>query len=149
MYTVSAGSVKYGTNANVSGAGWDSAMWQEGIQFVIFRSVQITDTSQPLTIIVHPGDANYALISGLQLLRIRPRSPTNINLTVSRDSLGDVSLSWPRTTPSMTLQAADDILHAQWNEVDPALVSKTPSNTLARIPLSYLSTKRFYRLFAP
>ncbi len=149
VYTVSAGSVKYGTNANVSGAGWDSAMWQEGIQFVIFRSVQITDTSQPLTIIVHPGDANYALISGLQLLRIRPRSPTNINLTVSRDSLGDVSLSWPRTTPSMTLQAADDILHAQWNDVDPALVSQTPSNTLARIPLSYLSTKRFYRLFAP
>ena len=149
VYTVSAGSVNYGTNANVSGAGWDSAMWQEGIQFVIFRSVQITDTSQPLTIIVHPGDANYALISGLQLLRIRPRSPTNINLTVSRDSLGDVSLSWPRTTPSMTLQAADDILHAQWNDVDPALVSQTPSNTLARIPLSYLSTKRFYRLFAP
>jgi hypothetical protein len=149
VYTVSAGSVNYGTNANASGAGWDSAMWQEGIQFVIFRSVQITDTSQPLTIIVHPGDANYALISGLQLLRIRPRSPTNINLTVSRDSLGDVSLSWPRTTPSMTLQAADDILHAQWDDVDPALVSQTPSNTLARIPLSYLSTKRFYRLFAP
>src|SRR5439155_15828890 len=94
----SAGSVNYGTNANISGAGWDSAMWQEGIQFVMFRSVQITDTSQSLTIVVLPGDAGYSLISGLQLLRIRPRSPTNINLAVSEDSLGDLFVSWPHNS---------------------------------------------------
>ncbi len=152
VYSVSLGSVNYGTNSNISGAGWDSVIWQEGVQFVVFRSLQITNTSEPLMITVLPGNSEYALISGLQLLQVLPRSPSSVSLTMSKDSvapLGSFVLSWPRTTPTFTLQVTGDLSNGQWNDVDPALVYQTPSDTRVGISVTAATGKQFYRLVAP
>src|SRR5258708_24841975 len=43
VFSVTVGSVSYGTNSTVQGPGWNTNVWQEGMQYVVFRGVQITN----------------------------------------------------------------------------------------------------------
>lgn len=68
VFSVTAGSVSYGTNSTVQGPGWNTNVWQEGEQYVVFRGVQITNSGHALTVVVYPGSTGYSIISGMQIV---------------------------------------------------------------------------------
>jgi hypothetical protein len=61
----------YGTQATTTTSGWNSVNWQEGMQYVRFRGVNISSGSQTMTLTVSPDASPYAVISGMQLVRLR------------------------------------------------------------------------------
>ena len=66
IFQLTAGSQSYGTNATINGSGWLSSIWQEGVQYVEFTNVIVSD-AQRITITVAPGAGGYAVLSGLQI----------------------------------------------------------------------------------
>jgi hypothetical protein len=66
VFQLMAGSLNYGSMATVSGSGWASVQWQEGVQYVEFNDVKITN-GEGVGITVLPGTGGYAVLSGLQI----------------------------------------------------------------------------------
>ena len=62
-----AGAVNYGTKTTVLGSGWETVDWQEDIQYVVFRGVQVTNAGDVVTVIVHPAASSYAFVAGMQI----------------------------------------------------------------------------------
>ena len=58
----------YGIKATSAGPDWSLPTWQNGRQYVLFTNVAVASSSS-LTIVSRPGQANVAVINGLQLLR--------------------------------------------------------------------------------
>jgi hypothetical protein len=73
-YQVSVDGQSFGSRTT-AGPGWDSLVWQDGVQFVKFTNVTIA-AGQVVTITVLPGASGYALLSGLQLELLLPPSST-------------------------------------------------------------------------
>ena len=68
VYQLSSGGVNYGTlSTATSGTGWASTVWQEGQQFVVFRNVNVADSTQPLVVTGLPGICGEALLAGMQI----------------------------------------------------------------------------------
>jgi len=74
IYDLVAGSQDYGTEATIDGSGWLSLVWAEGLQYVEFTNVNVSP-GQAVTITVEAGATRYAIISGLQMAPVGPRSP--------------------------------------------------------------------------
>ena len=66
-FTLTSGATNYGTNGTtVWSAGWSSTNWEEGQQYVTFRSVSVS-SNQPVVLSVLPDRAGYPIINGLQM----------------------------------------------------------------------------------
>jgi hypothetical protein len=70
VVNLSVGSVSMGTLSTSSEPGWESPLWTEGRQFVVFRNVSI-DGGNDLTIVSSPGVSGLAVINGLQIISHR------------------------------------------------------------------------------
>ncbi len=57
----------YGSKTTANAPIADPVVWQEDQQYVVFRGLQVTNVSQAVTITLRPGQAGYAVISGLQI----------------------------------------------------------------------------------
>jgi hypothetical protein len=66
VFQLTVGSQSYGSEATINGSGWLSSIWQEGVQYVEFANVSVSN-GQTVTITVEPGTAGYAVLSGLQM----------------------------------------------------------------------------------
>jgi hypothetical protein len=71
VYKLTAGSQSYGTEATTNGAGWLSAVWQEGVQYVEFTNVAVA-AGQTVTITAEPGSYGNSVLSGLQIAQAIP-----------------------------------------------------------------------------
>jgi hypothetical protein len=65
-YEATVGGQSYGIKPVSSGPVVNPVAWQEGNQFVVFRSVHV-NTGDGITLTVRPGSGGYATISGLQI----------------------------------------------------------------------------------
>ena len=71
----------YGTNATVAGSTYLNSAWQEGIQYVVFRSVVVTNSSQAVVLTAFVGSGGNALLSGLQIAKSSGSLQFSVNLT--------------------------------------------------------------------
>ncbi len=74
IYELSVNGQSYGSQANLNGPGWNTVVWQQGVQYVEFQNVVI-GAGQGVTITVLPGDGGYAVISGLQIAQVVMSAP--------------------------------------------------------------------------
>jgi hypothetical protein len=79
VYQISVGLQNIGSEETTNGAGWNSLVWQEGVQYVEFSNV-LVNVGQTITITAVDADY-YALISGLQMAFVSPL-PSNAYITV-------------------------------------------------------------------
>jgi hypothetical protein len=90
----------YGANATAaSGTDWQSPIWREGQQYVVFRGVSLTSNLvTTITVGANPGpNADpYAFINGMQIARIAPR--------ISQQPAGQIV--WPGQTASFSVAVA-------------------------------------------
>ena len=90
IFRLAAGSLSYGNEATTNGPGWLSSVWQEGVQYVEFTSVEVLP-SQTITISVQPGSFEYyAVLSGLQIAYLGTPQVTG----VARNGDGSVTLNF-------------------------------------------------------
>jgi hypothetical protein len=75
IYDLSAGGVDYGTNSTVDGEGWDSTVWQEGMQYVVFTNVTVTNSAGTVTLTAYGDPGGYSILNGLQILSDNPGPP--------------------------------------------------------------------------
>jgi hypothetical protein len=167
IYALSVDGLHYGTNSTVSGPGWNSVSWSEGVQYVVFRGVVIANASQVLTITVYPSASTYALISGLQLVPQNQAPPVTTTLVHSSyvnqtrqlklnagPSLslslgaGNLVLSWPASGTNYIVQESSTLtLSNAWSDLSTnAIVHGDASNSLA-VPVP--AGQKFYRLKLP
>ncbi|HWQ93459.1 MAG TPA: hypothetical protein VN673_17445, partial [Clostridia bacterium] len=73
-YELTAAGLSYGSKPLPSGPVINPVQWQEGLQYVVFRAVQVTNDSS-VVVTVRPGAGGYATISGLQISSPQPNSP--------------------------------------------------------------------------
>lgn len=66
-FTLTSGTTNYGTNGTTIYAGWNSTNWEEGQQYVTFRSVSVVST-QSVVLTVLPDHAGYPILCGLQMV---------------------------------------------------------------------------------
>lgn len=105
---VRVGGVSVGTRSTSTAAGWDSAAWIDGNQFVTFSGVEVP-AGADVEIISRADGADIALINGIQLaaqpsvLRIvtQPISQTNVLGTrvvfaVQAEGQGTLAYQWMR-----------------------------------------------------
>src|SRR6185369_13957537 len=69
VFRLVSGSNDYGTKATTTNSGWNSPVWQEGQQYVVFRDIGIIDSGGSVTITVLPGAYGQAFFSGMQVVR--------------------------------------------------------------------------------
>lgn len=78
VFQVQAGGRDYGSQATTTGPDWSSPEWQEGRQYVVFRSVGVSANGVSVTVLSHPGAYGLAVINGMQIVRSQspPEPPT-------------------------------------------------------------------------
>ena len=74
VYELSTGPLTLGPVDTTSESGWSEAAWQEGPQYVVFRSV-IVAVGQPMTLTAKPGVSGLAVLNGVQLVWREAGSP--------------------------------------------------------------------------
>jgi hypothetical protein len=95
VFQLSAGSRSYGSEATTTGSGWDSAAWQEGLQYVEFTNVSVSH-GQAITIKVEPGGSLYGVLSGLQMayFGLPPDSPFVLDQPVKQTVIAGVTATF-------------------------------------------------------
>jgi len=70
VFQLTVGWQGYGSEATISGPGWLSSVWQEGVQYVEFTNVNVP-AGQTITITVESGESTggsiFAVLAGLQM----------------------------------------------------------------------------------
>ena len=89
-FEVIVGQTNYGTQATVFGAGWETVIWQEGMQYVAFHGVRVTNANDALTIIAHPDASPYAFIAGLQIVATQLPAPVPMATPMMRETAANV-----------------------------------------------------------
>jgi hypothetical protein len=86
-YQVVAGSADYGLKSLPNGPYVNPVLWQEGLQYVVFRNVQVSSVSGPVVLTVRPGSGGYATLSGMQIASVEGvnRAPVAAPGTLSVD----------------------------------------------------------------
>lgn len=79
-FEVVSGAVQYGRKATTQGPGWNTAVWKEGDQYVVFREVEVGH-SVPLVIRAHAHGYHHPSVNGLQMLR-HDASPSSSGIPV-------------------------------------------------------------------
>src|SRR6266404_83370 len=74
-YRLAVGSADYGSKTVPNGPVVNPVVWQEGLQYIVFRSVSVTNGGQAVTVTVTPGAGGYATISGMQISGSGTSSP--------------------------------------------------------------------------
>jgi len=165
-YQLSVDQQSYGSQTT-AGPGWNSAIWQEGLQYVEFRGVTIA-AGQVVTITVLPGSGGYAVISGLQMAQAAAPVATTSKIGQQQPHLFAASAPATTTPPPMLspvtasgpvhfglkfageigrsyrIEAADEPASGKWSPIAIVTIDKSPftfmdSDTTPR-------TKRFYRV---
>ncbi len=119
---------------------------------MVFRSVQVTDPTQPVVIIGLPGVDREALIAGMQIAQAAA-SPSIVGQAVfGRPALklsvdyGSLFISWPASAAGFVLQSSDAMRPSGWTTVNATPVTKGTQVTVT-LPLS--ASQRIYRLYHP
>lgn len=67
-YDLVVGTGSHGSKTNGVGPGWNSTNWQEGVQYVVFRDVQVFGPEDALSVVARPPHrSTLAVIAGLQV----------------------------------------------------------------------------------
>jgi hypothetical protein len=98
VFEVSSGT-SYGHKATTTTSGWTSPMWQEGVQYVVFGSVEVL-SGQAVTVRVVPGASGYAIISGMQIVQ---RALVTLSSSSAEETWSTLP---PRTLPKLAVAAS-------------------------------------------
>lgn len=98
IYEVVSGETNYGTQATTTTDAWAEPDWQEGVQYVVFRGMTVSDGQIAVT--VHPGAVStggqrYAIVGGLQLVARAALIPSVQEPSLDPGSLLNVDLCAP------------------------------------------------------
>jgi hypothetical protein len=74
VFDLSVDSKDYGNLRTTAGPDWQLPIWQEGVQYVVFTNVSVSQ-GQAVTLAVEPGHSGNALINGLQVAHFGPQVP--------------------------------------------------------------------------
>ncbi len=168
-YQLSVGGQSYGSQTT-AGPGWSSAVWQQGLQYVEFQGVNITN-GQVATITVLPGSGGYAVISGLQIAKALPPQVAVAKVGKQQALLFNPSSAVTTTVPPPMLYPAaaaaasgqfgftfagsightyrveaSDGLGSGWTPIAVITVDKLPFTFTD--PDTTVRAKRFYRIVA-
>ena len=153
VYQLSSGTNNYGTLSTASnGTAWASTDWQEGQQYVVFRSVQINDPSLSVVVTGLPGVSGEALIAGMQITQEAQSAAVINHVAFGRPALkmttayGNLVLSWPVTASGFVLESSETLSPANWTAVNAVPVTNGNQITVT-LPLS--ASDRLYRLRHP
>jgi len=86
------------TNARIS----NPIAWQEGVQYVVFRGLQVTNVAQSFTLTVVPGPGGYAVISGLQIAGTRSAEESPIIRSSSSSKNAPITVTLDATSITST-----------------------------------------------
>jgi fibronectin type 3 domain-containing protein len=100
VFELLVGSTVFGPKTNLSGPGWNSVIWSEGVQYVKFSDLHVGSGSMLLT--VKPGDTGYALLGGAQLVRLGDLPPPPTPQLWAVSGAGTVGLAWSRSVGANT-----------------------------------------------
>jgi hypothetical protein len=67
MFQLLVGGADYGNQPTGTNADSLSTNWVEGVQYVVYRNVAVTNGGAPVTITAHPGLSGYAMLNGMQI----------------------------------------------------------------------------------
>jgi hypothetical protein len=84
-YELLVDSQDYGIEMTTNGAGWQAAVWQEGLQYVEFANIGVS-AGQSVAVIIHPQASTFADLSGFQLATVnQPAVPILVIPPVSQE----------------------------------------------------------------
>jgi hypothetical protein len=96
-YNLAVGGSDYGTKSLPNGPISNPVVWQEGLQFVVFRNVTIVNGGQPVVLTVRPGPGGYSTISGMQIASVtgmnHPPVANAATATVNQNSTNAITLT--------------------------------------------------------
>jgi len=69
-YQVDVGAGHYGVKSLGNAPVVNPVVWQEGVQYVVFRNVQVLNGGPAAVLTVLPGSGGYATLSGIQLASV-------------------------------------------------------------------------------
>ncbi len=93
VFQITSDSQSYGTQETTTNAGWLSSVWQEGVQYVEFTNVDVTDR-QTIAVTVEPDVAGYAVLSGLQMALLGAPPPIIITQPANQTALPGATASF-------------------------------------------------------
>src|ERR1044071_4731443 len=70
IFQMLVGGVDFGNKSTATDSSWSLTNWVEGAQYVVYRSVQVTNAGAPLIIKSHPGRNGYTYLNGLQVVGV-------------------------------------------------------------------------------
>jgi hypothetical protein len=95
-HQLTVGGANYGTKSLPRVSAVNPVVWQESVQYVVFRNVAIS-AGQAMVLTVRPGSDGYATISGLQLASVNPTNHVPVasaeSVTVTQDNSKAIILS--------------------------------------------------------
>jgi Cohesin domain/Bacterial Ig domain len=106
IFQLSVGSATFPTEATTNGAGWDSPIWQEGVQYVEFTNIPV-GAGQIVTILDEPGVGGYACISGMQILSSGSSAPLVPVVTVNGQNVNAQENETASTSITLTGGSSD------------------------------------------
>ena len=96
-YSLAVGGSDYGTKSVPNGPISNPVVWQENLQFVVFRNVAIPSSGVPAVLTVRPGPGGYATISGMQIASITGMNHAPVanaaTMTVNQNSTNAITLT--------------------------------------------------------
>ena len=111
VFDLSVGGVDYGTRSTTATGSnsWNSVVWQEGLQYVVFRDVWV-ENDQTVNITVNRDGAGYAIVNGLQIVQPMESTPDAPFIVTQPQSHTNVI----GQTAVMSVSAAGGPLYYQW-----------------------------------
>ena len=125
VFTLSVGSLSYGTEQTTTNAGWISPVWQEGVQYVEFTNV-VVSAQQMVIITVALGASQYAVLSGLQMAALSVSSSSPFFVAPATSQTQSVTLG-STATFSVVASGAEPLTY-QWMLNNSFIFGATNSN---------------------
>src|ERR1044071_6418739 len=86
IFQMLVGGVDFGNKSTATDSSWSLTNWVEGAQYVVYRSVQVTNAGAPLIIKSHPGRNGYTYLNGIQIAGSGFTDPAIISQPVSQSA---------------------------------------------------------------
>ncbi|MDB6123148.1 MAG: Immunoglobulin I-set domain protein [Pedosphaera sp.] len=148
-YTLNVGGTSYGGQTTAQG-GWNSTVWQEGVQYVVFRGVTITSAGQTVTIVISPQASSYAIIAGMQIARVGTPTPSapaivsqpqnqsvvtgsNVNFSVIVSGTSPLSYQWSFNGTDLVGATGASLTLNNVQPADAGVYAVTVTNTLGSV----------------
>jgi hypothetical protein len=149
VFQLLVGGTDYGNQPTTTSSNYGLTNFVEGAQYVVYRSVAVTNGGAPVTIKAHPGSSGYALLNGMQIIstgavgQVQTQT-AQIRAVVPSGSAGSTMQLQVRGAPSRVyvIQASTNLI--DWVTLGLG-VTDADGNVALTDPNAANHTLRFYR----